>query len=266
MGPATVLMSEISAADPSLSRRQMTLLFLSGGIIAVAGNIFAGRMSDRFGRKRIVLFCAATSAAAYAVFYSGVGGWVLPASWMLGCSDFWPAMRCWRDWPSKSFRPPIAPRFRACAISSSSCRAPLALRWKACSMTASAHTARAMRDIALAAMPIALIAYSDAARTGRAQPGRHQRRPCPMMAVFGALLPVFLIIALAAHSASCGLSVGRPRGRAWSGRPISSSFRCSCSTRWQWRISQASMCGRWPIALLCGIATMAVVLALCACR
>ena len=88
MGPATVLMSKYLQQTHHYHPAQITALFLSGGIIAVAGNIFAGRISDRFGRKRILLFCAATSATAYAVFYSGVEGWVLPLSWMLAVFGF----------------------------------------------------------------------------------------------------------------------------------------------------------------------------------
>ena len=88
MGPATVLMSKYLQQTHHYHPAQITMLFISGGLIAVAGNIFAGRVSDRLGRKRVLLFCAAVAGAAFAVFYSGVEGWALPAAWVLAIFGF----------------------------------------------------------------------------------------------------------------------------------------------------------------------------------
>jgi len=88
VGPATVLMSKYLQQTHHYSPGDITIMFTGGGLIAVAGNIFAGRISDRFGRKRVLFFCAALSGAGFAVFYSGIGGWVLPVSWIVAIFGF----------------------------------------------------------------------------------------------------------------------------------------------------------------------------------
>lgn len=88
MGPATVLMSKYLQQAHHYEPHQITTLYLAGGIIALAGNIFAGRISDRLGRKPVVLVCATISALAFAVFFSGIEGWILPVSWILALFGF----------------------------------------------------------------------------------------------------------------------------------------------------------------------------------
>ena len=58
---------------------QTTLVIIPGGLIALWFNIFAGRLSDRVGRKTVVIGTSVFSAAAYAVYFSGLrGAWVGP--------------------------------------------------------------------------------------------------------------------------------------------------------------------------------------------
>lgn len=83
MGPSSVLMSKYLQQTHHYRPGQVTLLFLTAGLLAVAGNIFAGRISDRLGRKRVLFICAAAAGAGFAVFYSGAGGWTVPASWIV---------------------------------------------------------------------------------------------------------------------------------------------------------------------------------------
>ena len=58
---------------------QTTLIIIPGGLFALWFTIGAGRLSDRFGRKRIVMGTALFSAASYAVYFSGLRGmWIGP--------------------------------------------------------------------------------------------------------------------------------------------------------------------------------------------
>jgi MFS family permease len=83
IGPATVLMAKYLQQDHHYRPFQITLLYMLGGLISVAGSIFAGRVSDRFGRKRVVFATALISGACFAVFFSGIECWALPAAWIL---------------------------------------------------------------------------------------------------------------------------------------------------------------------------------------
>ena len=88
IGPATVLMSKYLQQTHHYRPGEITVLFIGGGLISVAGNITAGRISDRFGRKRVLFTVAAASGAGFAVFYSGIGGWILPVSWIIALFGF----------------------------------------------------------------------------------------------------------------------------------------------------------------------------------
>lgn len=82
-GPATVLMAKYLQQTHHYAPAQVTLLYVPGGLVALAGNILAGRISDRIGRRRVLMACATVSGLAFAVFYSGLGGWVLPPMWVV---------------------------------------------------------------------------------------------------------------------------------------------------------------------------------------
>jgi MFS family permease len=78
-----VLMSKYLQQTHHYQPHEVSYLYLFGGFISVVGNMFAGRISDRVGRKRVLLACTAICGASFAYFLSGVGGWTLPASWIL---------------------------------------------------------------------------------------------------------------------------------------------------------------------------------------
>ncbi len=82
-GPATVLMAKYLQQTHHYAPAEVTLLYVPGGLVALAGNLLAGYVSDRIGRKRVLMVCAAISGIAFAVFYSGLGGWVLPLAWIV---------------------------------------------------------------------------------------------------------------------------------------------------------------------------------------
>ncbi|HTQ14726.1 MAG TPA: MFS transporter [Rhizomicrobium sp.] len=82
-GPATVLMSKYLQQTHHYAPHQVTLLYLCGGLISVAGNVLSGRLSDPLGRKPVIFFCALCCGGGFALFFSGIEGWVLPAAWIV---------------------------------------------------------------------------------------------------------------------------------------------------------------------------------------
>jgi putative MFS transporter len=82
-GPATVLMSKYLQQTHHYSPGSVSLLYVLGGFVSVVGNILAGCLSDRIGRKTMIFAAMLTMASAYAVFFSGYDGPYLPAFWIL---------------------------------------------------------------------------------------------------------------------------------------------------------------------------------------
>lgn len=103
MGPATTLMSKYLQQAHGYAPPEVTILFLFGGALALAGNFLAGRISDRLGRKATVLGCALLAGGGYALFYSGIGGWVLPLAWILGIMGYLSAEALLSGFPSEIF-------------------------------------------------------------------------------------------------------------------------------------------------------------------
>jgi putative MFS transporter len=60
----------------------VAVMFLTVGIVAPIGNVAAGVMGDRFGRKRVMITGIFVNAAATALFYNAAGAWV-PVGWAL---------------------------------------------------------------------------------------------------------------------------------------------------------------------------------------
>jgi predicted MFS family arabinose efflux permease len=60
----------------------VALMFLTVGVAAPIGNVAAGVLGDRFGRKRVMIVGIFLNAAATAVFYNATGA-LVPAAWSL---------------------------------------------------------------------------------------------------------------------------------------------------------------------------------------
>ncbi len=54
-------------------------LYLTVGVLSPIGNVVAGALGDRFGRKRVMILGLFANAAAVALFYNTAGLWVPPA-------------------------------------------------------------------------------------------------------------------------------------------------------------------------------------------
>jgi putative MFS transporter len=82
VAPAVILMSKYLQQTHHYRPGQITILYVGGGLFSVAGNIFAGRISDRLGR-RVVLFAAVVICAlSFGIVFSGIGGPLVPLAWI----------------------------------------------------------------------------------------------------------------------------------------------------------------------------------------
>lgn len=67
---------------------QTTAVFIPGGLVGLALAIRTGRLSDRLGRKPVVLSIVALAGLAYFFFYAGAPGWAMPLLWILSFFGF----------------------------------------------------------------------------------------------------------------------------------------------------------------------------------
>jgi MFS family permease len=82
IAPAGVLGNKFLQQTLGYAPQQTTMLLIPGGFIALVLNIRAGRLSDRLGRKRVLIPTLLLGAVAFAGFYSGVRGWLIPPLWV----------------------------------------------------------------------------------------------------------------------------------------------------------------------------------------
>jgi putative MFS transporter len=80
---ALVFMSKFLQETHGYTPGSVAILFLAGGSIAIFGNLVAGRLSDRFGRRPIAIGFLVANFAAVAGFYNAAGAWLLPACWIV---------------------------------------------------------------------------------------------------------------------------------------------------------------------------------------
>jgi putative MFS transporter len=86
--PAVVLMSKYLQQIHHYAPGSVTALYVPGGFIALAISIRAGRISDRIGRKTVIITMAAFGAACFGLFYSGYGGWFVPFAWIAAMTGY----------------------------------------------------------------------------------------------------------------------------------------------------------------------------------
>lgn len=84
MGSGIIFVSKHLQSAHGWSPAQVTMLIIGAGTIGVLGNIAAGILSDRFGRRIVLTITVLVSAAAYASFYTWATGLWLPVLWTIG--------------------------------------------------------------------------------------------------------------------------------------------------------------------------------------
>ena len=74
-------MSKFLQDTHGYSQGDVSVLFIAAGTFAIFGNVIAGRMSDRFGRRPTLSVAIAVYSVAALSFYN-TSGWLLPIAWM----------------------------------------------------------------------------------------------------------------------------------------------------------------------------------------
>jgi len=103
MGPSSVLLSKFLQTTHHYTPGQVSLLFVAGGVLSVIGNIAAGRVSDRLGRKRTLFITTLIGGGGFALFYSGIDGWALPVLWVVALFGFLSSDALASGYPSEIF-------------------------------------------------------------------------------------------------------------------------------------------------------------------
>jgi len=77
MANAVVFVSKFLQTDRGWQPWQVTVLTIGAGTLAILGNVAAGALSDRFGRRAVLSVTVALSTASFALFYLWAeGGWL----------------------------------------------------------------------------------------------------------------------------------------------------------------------------------------------
>lgn len=81
LAPALLYVSKHLQVNEGYSPAAISVLYLTGGAIAMLGNLVGGRLADRLGRRAVLAAAALLSPALFAVFYGGTGV-VVPVVWV----------------------------------------------------------------------------------------------------------------------------------------------------------------------------------------
>lgn len=90
-GPALFLMPKLLQDIHNYSSGEVSLLFLTGGTFAVMGNLFAGRVADKIGRKKVLLIAGLTAMTGGFIGYGFASGALLVIVWMVTLFAFFAA-------------------------------------------------------------------------------------------------------------------------------------------------------------------------------
>jgi MFS family permease len=101
--PAVILMSKYLQETHHYRPFQVTILYIGGGLLSVLGVIFAGRLSDSLGRKRVLLAMVILGGASFGVLYSGIGGSIVAIAWILAIFGYLSAEALFSGYPAEIF-------------------------------------------------------------------------------------------------------------------------------------------------------------------
>ncbi|WP_439815199.1 MFS transporter [Zavarzinia sp. CC-PAN008] len=90
MAPTLFFMAKYLQTDQGYSPANVATVFFLGGSIAFLGNLVAGRLADRVGRRPILIVGVLLMSAAYALFYQASGAAVI-AAWIVGLFSYYAA-------------------------------------------------------------------------------------------------------------------------------------------------------------------------------
>lgn len=90
IGATLNFMSKYLQNTHGYSATQVSVLFVLAGAFAIFGNVVAGRLSDRFGRRPVLALALCANAGALVAFYN-IAGWWLPLAWIVALFSFFAA-------------------------------------------------------------------------------------------------------------------------------------------------------------------------------
>jgi MFS family permease len=82
--PASIFASKYLQEAHHYRPYQITFLYLGGGLVSVLGNVFAGRISDTLGRKRVLVAMLLVGMSFFFVLYTGIANVVVAGAWIVG--------------------------------------------------------------------------------------------------------------------------------------------------------------------------------------
>jgi len=88
ISPATILAQKYLQDAYHYTPAQVTLVLIPGGLVGLGLTIMAGRLSDRWGRKPMVVATTALAGISFFFFYNQVPAWTVPVFWVLGFFGF----------------------------------------------------------------------------------------------------------------------------------------------------------------------------------
>lgn len=88
ISPATLLAQKYLQDVYHYTPGEVSLVLIPGGLVGLGLTIAAGRLSDRLGRKPLVVATTALAGISFFFFYDQVPGWAVPVFWVLGFFGF----------------------------------------------------------------------------------------------------------------------------------------------------------------------------------
>lgn len=86
--PTSNLAVKYLVSERHMSPPQISIIMLSGGLVAASLNILAGRLSDWIGRRRVIFLALVVASAGYGTLYSNLQWTYLPWMWAVGFFGF----------------------------------------------------------------------------------------------------------------------------------------------------------------------------------
>lgn len=86
--PATFLAQKYLQENYHYSPGHVSLVLIPGGLVGLGLSVWAGRLSDRWGRKPVAIAMVALSGLAFLLFFGNAPGWAVPALWVLAFLGF----------------------------------------------------------------------------------------------------------------------------------------------------------------------------------
>jgi MFS family permease len=88
IAPATLMAQKYLQDVYHYSPSQVSLVLIPGGLVGLGLTIAAGRLSDRLGRKPLVIAIVALSGISFFLFFNDAPAWAVPPLWVLGFLGF----------------------------------------------------------------------------------------------------------------------------------------------------------------------------------